>query len=220
MRNPWDDPETVARFAAREPDRRLADLLDAMLPGEAPRVLDLGCAGGRNTVLLAQRGCDVHALDASAAMVAETRRRLAQIAGAAEAEQRVLQGKMDDLSRFGDGELDLVIALGVFQEAGSLEEWHRAVDESARVLRPDGRLLVAHFAPGTDLTGHHGAPIEGRQDLYEPSPGSRNVLLGQTRLDAAMREHGLMPVVPSETVNVGTGEGGRRVTVNALYRRG
>ena len=36
------------------------------------RVLDLGCAGGRNTVVLAERGFDLEALDASAAMVAKT----------------------------------------------------------------------------------------------------------------------------------------------------
>ncbi len=69
MTNPfWDRLETVERFAVREPDHRLVRLADDVHHPGATRVLDLGCAGGRNTVLLAERGFDVWARDASGPM--------------------------------------------------------------------------------------------------------------------------------------------------------
>jgi 2-polyprenyl-3-methyl-5-hydroxy-6-metoxy-1,4-benzoquinol methylase len=69
----WERPETVDRFASRDPDHRLQRLIGEYGRPAAIRALDLGCAGGRNTVLLAQRGFDVRALDASSAMVERTR---------------------------------------------------------------------------------------------------------------------------------------------------
>ncbi len=215
----WDDPEVVARFASRDPDLRLQALLREIADPARLRVLDIGCAGGRNTLLLARAGCDVHALDLSPAMVAETRRRLAPLLGEEEASARIRQGQMNDLAHYRSESFDLVVGLGIFQQAHSLSEWHQAVAESVRVLRSGGRMLVAHFAPGTDLTGEGMEPVPGEPDLYEPRPGQRIVLLDAARLDALMASHGLEPPVPSETVRVAMPEGGRHVTVNALYRK-
>ncbi|MDR7392424.1 MAG: class I SAM-dependent methyltransferase, partial [Armatimonadota bacterium] len=81
----WERPEVVERFASRPPDDRMVALLsDAP---RATRVLDLGCAAGRNTEWLAREGFDVYACDASQAMVAYTRKRLAPWLGEAEAER-------------------------------------------------------------------------------------------------------------------------------------
>ena len=110
----WEDPAQVTRFAEREADLRLAALLPSFAHPARTRVLDLGCAGGRNAALLASEGFDVHALDASAAMVAHTRERLAALLGVAEAERRVRQGRMDDLSAYPAAHFDLVIALGIY----------------------------------------------------------------------------------------------------------
>src|SRR5262249_40561030 len=85
----WESPENVARFAAREPDVRLAELIPTYAKPRDVRVLDLGCAAGRNAVLLASKGFDVEAVDSSSAMVAKTRERLAPVLGEAEAERRV-----------------------------------------------------------------------------------------------------------------------------------
>lgn len=95
----WEDPEVVARFAARDPDLRLQALLagegeygvvrHSWAPPPAPRVLDIGCAGGRNAVWLAREGADVWAIDSSSAMVTETRRRLSENLSADVAERRV-----------------------------------------------------------------------------------------------------------------------------------
>ena len=76
-------------FAARPPDRRLLQLLKHYQQPQQTRVLDLGCAGGRNTIVLADQGFDVYALDTSCAMVEKTRERLAIVLGGEEARKRV-----------------------------------------------------------------------------------------------------------------------------------
>ncbi len=211
----WEDPERVERFAEREPDHRLLDLIERYpAPGRVP-VLDLGCAGGRNTELLARRGFDVRALDASRAMVERTRERVRAVLGEG-AVARVRQGRMDDLSAYGDGEFELVISLGVQHSAGSRAEWERAADETARVLAGGGLLLFNQFTPQVDLTGSGVRRVEGAAGVYEGMPGGRGVLLEADELDAAWGSRGLVPVVASETVRVEL-EKGRRVSVNALY---
>lgn len=215
----WERPEVVARFAERDPDHRLRALVDRREVSAAARVLDVGCAGGRNTVFLAERGFDVHALDSSEAMVAETRRRLAKVLGPAEARKRVRVGRMDDLSRFEDGSCALVVSLGVLHDAASREEWRAAVAEAARVLEPGGLLLVAHFTPGTSLADGAPRPIPGAPRFYEGVvPDRALVLLEADELDAAMAAAGLEPQEPTAVVEAES-ERGRRVTANALYRK-
>ncbi len=214
----WEEPEAVARFADRDPDLRLLEILDGVADPGALRVLDLGCAGGRNAALLAARGCHLQALDGSRAMVEHTRRRVAAILGPAEAARRVHRGAMDDLSRFADASFDLVVALGVYHCAASAAEWHGAVAETARVLVPGGRLLVAAFTPETDLHGDGIEPVASEPHVYSGFSSGRTFLLDAATLDAEMAGHGFTPLVPSRTVRKEL-ERGRRVVVNALYRR-
>lgn len=215
----WERPDIVARFAEREPDHRLAELVEGYERPPKTTVLDLGCAGGRNTVLLATRGFDVHAVDASAAMVAETRRRVAEVLGEEEGEARVRRGRMEDLSSYSTDSFDLVVSLGLLHNAGSWARWSRGADESARVVRPGGRMLVAHFSPETDLTGEGVRPVEGEPHVFEGFPGGRATLLHPAELDAEMADRGLTPEVPT-TTGTTVLEKGRRVSVNALYRKG
>lgn len=215
----WEKPDVVARFAARDPDHRLAALVEAVADPAGTRVLDLGCAAGRNTIFLAERGFDVEALDSSRAMVEETRRRLSAVVGEAEAASRVHESRMDDLSRWSDAAFDLVLSLGLYQNARSMEEWDRSLAETARVLRPGGRVLVAHFTPRVDLTGEGTHPVPGEPHVFTGMPGGRRaVLLEAEELEREAARHGLVPVEPSRTVEVETGTG-RRVTVNALLGR-
>lgn len=212
----WEQPEVVEQFAARAPDHRLLAIVPEYARPAEVRVLDLGCAGGRNTVLLAERGFDVWAVDASGPMVERTRERVAEILGADAARERVRVGAMDDLSCFPESSFDLVVALGIYHNARTVDEWERSVAETARVLTSGGRLLVNHFTPGVDLTGEGVTAVPGVPDLYDGFPGGRAVLLDAARLDAAMARYGLHPEVPSQTVTAPT-EKGRRVSVNALY---
>ena len=214
----WERPEVVERFAAREPDRRMMAWLESRVPDHS-RVLDVGCAAGRNTVWLAERGVEVFALDASQAMVARTRARLQPLIGEAEAARRVWRGTMDDLSRFDDGDFDLVLALGVLHAAQSEAEWDRAAAGIARVLLPGGDLLVAQFSPRTEPMGIPLSRVPGEGHLFEGfEAGQRLWLLEPAELDARMEFHGLVPVVPAEAVKVPFMQG-HRVTVNGHFRR-
>jgi SAM-dependent methyltransferase len=214
----WEDPVHVERFAARQPDHRLLEILDQCETPEALRVLDLGCAGGRNTVVLADRGCQVWALDGSAAMVAKTRERVAPILGEVQAAERVLLGSMDDLSRFEVSAFDLVVALGIYHNASSTAEWNLALAETARVLCEGGELLVANFDPRTDLTGKGVSRVPGELILYSGLPSGNGVLVDAATLEAEMAKVGLVSAVPSETVTTQM-ETGHRVVVNALFRK-
>jgi SAM-dependent methyltransferase len=215
----WDSTENVERFAARQPDVRLAELLGEDPEPSRTRALDLGCAGGRNAVLLAEKGIDVEALDASPAMVAKTRERLAAILGAEEAQKRVRVGRMDDLSTYAEASFDLVVALGLYHCAQSRAEWERSLSETARVLKPGARLLVSVFTPETDLTGRGTRAVPGEPDVYEGfDTGGRHVLVDAAGLDRDLSRFGLLPLEPTRTARPKV-ETGRRVSANGLYRK-
>ncbi len=215
----WERQEVVERFASRPPDDRLVALLSG-LP-RTTRVLDLGCAAGRNTDWIAQQGFDVYACDASEAMVEYTRGRLRPHLGEAEARRRVVRCYMDDLSLFPTGFFDFVVALGIYQQAQTVQEWHRAVAETARVLRTDGRLLVQHFALGSQPWPEPLREVE--PFVFEASPPDgvvrRFVLLDAATLEAWMAGHGLLPEAPTRTTTRATEEGGFWRNLHALYRK-
>lgn len=215
----WDSTENVERFASRDPDVRLASLLAGYADPAATRVLDLGCAGGRNAVLLAEKGFDVEAVDASPAMIAKTRERLAALLGAEQAVRRVRVGRMDELGHATDGTFDLVVSLGLYHCAQSRAEWERALAETARVLRPGGRLLVSVFTPETDLTGRGTRAVPGEPDVYEGfDSGGRHVLVDAAGLDRDLAGLGLLPLEPTRTARP-KAETGRRVSANGLYEK-
>jgi SAM-dependent methyltransferase len=214
----WEDQEQVERFAAREPDHRLLALMEDYADPAGTRVLDIGCAGGRNTVPLASRGFDVFAIDISTAMVERTRERVASVLGKEEAARRVCRAPMEDLSGFDSGDFGLVIALGVFHVATTAKQWHGALSEATRVLAPGGLLLVSVFSSKTDPTGTGIVQVPGERHVYEGLRSGRHYLVEAEELDAEMTRRGFEPIDPTDTVVVPL-ESGHRVTINGLYRK-
>lgn len=212
----WDRPDIVERFADRDPDHRLRRLMDDVEDPSAFRVLDLGCAAGRNTVYLAERGVDVHAVDASEAMLTRTRDRLGDVVGPEEAERRVRWALMTDLGAYDDASFELVIALGVLHTAVSVEEWNVAISEIARVIRPGGRVLVSNFSPGSRPEGERLPRVDGSPHARRWRDDRPMILMDAEEHDASFESHGFTPVEETETVHVPL-EDGFRITVNAMY---
>lgn len=212
----WEQPEQVERFANRPPDERLLALLPTYAEPERTRVLDLGCAGGRNTVVLAERGFDFWAVDNSRAMTEHCRSRVAALIGRVEAERRVLYCSMQNLRLFDSEFFDLVISLGIYHNASSGKEWDHALAETARVLRTGGLVLVANFSPRSDPNGQGILPVAWEPHVYQGFDAGPVYLLEAEVLDSEMAVHGLRPATRTETVKTATDKG-YRVTVNAMY---
>ena len=124
------------------------------------RVLDLGCGTGRHALWLAGRGAAVTAIDFSAGMLAEARRK-----PAAEA-VKFLAHDLHERLPLNDANFDLVVSGLVLEH---LRELGGFFAEARRVLRPHGRAVVSAMHPVMFLRGAQARftdPISG--DKVEP----------------------------------------------------
>jgi malonyl-CoA O-methyltransferase len=108
------------------------------------RALDLGCGTGRHALWLAAHGANVTAVDFSAGMLDEARRK----PGADTI--RFLQYDLHALLPFADGEFDLVVSGLVLEHLRTLDLFF---SETRRVLRPGGKAVVSAMHPAMFLRG-------------------------------------------------------------------
>lgn len=121
-------------------------LLEVCPPGS--RVLDVGCGSGRDVAFLRGRGVQAYGVDASAAMVAEARRRHPEIAA------HVRVDALPALGTVGADQYDAVLATAVLMHlpAGELEP---AGARLARLLTSRGSLLISIPAGTRGRPGDH-----------------------------------------------------------------
>jgi len=106
----------------------------SMLAGESGRILDIGCAAGGEIPELRARGFSVVGIDISPRMLEFARHRFAS-------DPQVTFCLADtDRLPFLTQSMDHVICLGVFE---FLPNYHAAVQEIHRVLRPGGLAIFA-----------------------------------------------------------------------------
>lgn len=129
-----DDVRSVVHQRRLTEAQSLVDRIPATARCSA---LDVGCGAGMMTVWLARRGMDVIAVDTVPSMLDLTRNQVTE-RGVAE---RVTIGRSDVQSLpFAAGSFRLVVALGVLPWVASPPT---AVTEMARVLQPEGFLVVS-----------------------------------------------------------------------------
>jgi SAM-dependent methyltransferase len=120
-------------------ERQVAPAYEAALAAlqvrPSTRLLDAGCGAGMFLRLAADRGADVHGLDASEGLLAHARRR---VPGA-----QILQGELEQLP-YEDASFDVVTGFNSFQYAARPAV---ALAEARRVVRRDGRVLLLNWAP-------------------------------------------------------------------------
>jgi SAM-dependent methyltransferase len=183
----YDRDFSATRLGRRYRERVWAELATSFQPGD--RVLELGCGTGEDAVWLARRGVRVLATDASAAMLAQTRRKV-EAAGV----QELVATRRLDLGELGadrdlDGPYD-----GVLSNFGALNcvpDRRPIARALAGLVVPGGRLLVVVMAPvcpwevawhllkGEPVTAfrrlRQGAPVrvaDGHEvRVWYPSPG-------------------------------------------------
>jgi ubiquinone/menaquinone biosynthesis C-methylase UbiE len=102
------------------------------------RVLDASCGTGIDAVFLASHGIKVVAIEISAGMVAELRRKvhLAGLAGGVETHVMDLAGLDSWLAASADG------IISAFAGLNTIPDLTPFADNAARLLRPNGRMLV------------------------------------------------------------------------------
>jgi len=107
------------------------------------KVLEVGCGGGQNAIVLSKWGAKSVGLDISEEQLGHARK-LARKEGV---KVPFYQGNMEDLSRFRNGSFDIVVsAFGV----GYSESLEKTFQEAFRVLRKNGLFVFAETHPMID----------------------------------------------------------------------
>ncbi len=102
----------------------------------APRVLEIGCGTGSLTAELVRRGARVTAIDQDAAMLEIARQKIGDRA------ELIEMAAVEIADRFPPASFDAVASTLALSEM-SEDEQAFVLDAARRVLRPDGRLVVA-----------------------------------------------------------------------------
>lgn len=149
-------------------------------PGE--RILDLGCGDGALTAKLSALGCDVVAVDQSAAMVEAARRNGIQ---ARVADARTLEF---------DSEFDAVFSNAVLHW---VNEADAVIQGVARALHPGGRFVGEFGGQGNialvraalrDALSRRGIELDAACGWYFPSPSEYAAVLERHGFDVARAE--------------------------------
>lgn len=110
---------------------------------EGTNVLDVGSGPGIYSIFCAEEGLDVTALDLSERNLKGLQVQIKN--KPIEKQISMYHGNAKDLSAFDDNAFDLVLNMGPLYHLKHKEEKQIAINESLRVLKPGGVLLVAYI---------------------------------------------------------------------------
>jgi SAM-dependent methyltransferase len=143
---PWTDADPVlhARLGdAIDPDRKVLEGLERIVPLSGKRIADIGTGIGHYPMILARRTGRTYGIESDPELLAEARRRAA---GSHQPNIRIVEGEPTKLP-LRNGAVDIVLTSNILPEDGSLP----AIAEAQRVLRPGGRLIVVGYYGRDDV---------------------------------------------------------------------
>lgn len=184
----WSARNTVEGFARGEPNRVLVRFAAAELARvRSGRALDIGCGAARNASALSAMGWDVLGTDLSWPMLCAARERMRTVAGHF---QGVL-APMDALP-VAAGAIDLIIAHGIWNLAGSGKQFRRAVDCSLPPPRQSRKSWQRPFSTcgrsSTTSPGYGPRSATGIASPFLARP-ARNRERSSTTRSSARRRH-------------------------------
>jgi len=185
----WSTPGTVAGFSRSAPNAVLMKFADEELRRSGRgHVLDVGCGAGRNAVPLARLGWKVVGTDLSWPMLCA-------------AAERAREARLDDRLHLvlapmesipvRDRSVDLLIAHGIWNLARSAAQFRRALDEAARVAKPQAGLFVFTFSRNTFPPQTE--PVVGEPFVFTQFSGEPQCFLTETQLVAELSRAGFTP---------------------------
>ncbi len=158
----------VIPSSIREAPSKALLLLQPLLDLQAgPKVLDLGCGNGRNSIFLAKLGCEVHAVDFSKVAVQKSRK-------SAEEEnvsERICFYQQSFFSPlpFQSHSFDLVLDIYVLCHFLNESMRNEYVNLMSRMIRPDGRVVSVVFS--TDDEYYETMPTVRPSTVEDPVNG-------------------------------------------------
>jgi SAM-dependent methyltransferase len=169
----YEHPEAYKRFFYRA---RFKAVLGALDPQPGEEILDVGCGSGAYTRELVRLGAQVTATEIAPTPLALAKRNLGELA-------EPVDFRLEDAQALSlpDAAFDKVLLTEVIEH---VPEPERAIAEAARVLRPDGLLVVStpsRFSPmnlAYDLK-RRVRRYGFNEHLHELTPGSFRRLVGE-----------------------------------------
>jgi ubiquinone/menaquinone biosynthesis C-methylase UbiE len=152
------------------------------------RLLDLGCGAARNAAPLAREGWEVLGTDTSWPMLKAAAARMR--AEAPDGRLHLAAATMDRLP-VADGSADLIVAHGIWNLAGSGEEFRQGIREAARTARPGAALFVFTFSRHTLPPAVR--PVSGETFVFTEFAGEPQCFLTEAQLVEELAAVGFVP---------------------------
>ena len=200
MEEKWDGLHTQKRFRPRYPSEHIVRFLFTHFPADGRehlKVLDLGCGGGRHTVLLAQEGFQTYATDISIEGISHTNAWLGELGLKASVKKASME-----VQPFPDSFFDGVMAFGVIYY-NNFSGLKKTVAEIHRILKTGGQALV-YTKTTEDRRFSKSKPVGNNMFLINDMPdtgeqGMTMCLIGEEDINELFRSFSRIDVEKTET---------------------
>jgi SAM-dependent methyltransferase len=200
MEEKWDGLHTQKRFRPRYPSEHVVRFLFTHFPAdrrEQLKILDLGCGGGRHTIVLASEGFQTYATDISKEGIKHTNAWLGELGLKA-----VVKKASMEKQPFPEGFFDGVIAFGVIYY-NNLNGLKKTVAEINRILKTGGQALI-YTKTTEDRRYGKSEPVEKNMFVINDMPdtgeqGMTMCLIGEEDINDLFQSFSRINVERTET---------------------